>query len=124
MTTVTTIAADGTVTTRALTVEEIAELAALGSTGPVVPASVPKLALVRAMRQVGLDGDPENPVKAWTVVKGALAAASEEVQEDWELSTRIPRNYQAILDIATALSVPSEILDAVFILAESIDVAG
>jgi hypothetical protein len=89
-----------------------------------VPVSVPKLALVRAMRQVGLDGNPSNPVKAWTVVKGALAQASEEVQEDWELSTRIPRNYQALLDIASALNVPPETLDAVFILAEQIDVAG
>lgn len=89
-----------------------------------VPADVPKVALVRAMRLVGLDGSPANPVKAWTIVKGALAEADEETQEDWELSTRIPRNYQAITDIATALSVPSEALDAVFILARQIDVAG
>jgi hypothetical protein len=89
-----------------------------------VPDSVPKVALVRALRQVGLDGNPSNPVKAWTVVKGALAQASEEVQEDWELSTRIPRSYQAITDIAAALNVPSPVLDAVFILARQIDVAG
>lgn len=89
----------------------------------VVPNSVAKIALVRVFRIVGLDGNPANPIKAWPLIKAALAQAPEEVQEDWELSTRIPRSHPALAGIAAGFSVPSEVLDAAFIMAEQVDVA-
>jgi hypothetical protein len=84
---------------------------------PVVPAYVRKLALVRALRMVGLDGDPDNPVKAWPVIRAAIEAADEDTREDWTLAVEIPRDDPALDAIAGALDVPAGVLDEVFILA-------
>lgn len=92
-----------------------------------IPFSVPKIALVRALRMVGLDGDPSNPDKAWTIVKQILAASPPDVREDWDLSNSIPRNYPDLITMANMV-IPSEnvdaVLDAVFILAQEIDANG
>ncbi len=90
----------------------------------IVPADVAKVALVRALRLVGLDGNPANPTKAWPIIRADLEQAGEEVQEDWDLSTRIPRNYPALIALAAARAVSSQTLDAVFILARDIDTSG
>lgn len=87
---------------------------------PVVPAYVRKLALVRALREVGLDGEPDNPVKAWPVVRAAIEAADDVTQEDWALAVEIPRDDPALAAIAAALDVEASVLDAVFIAAAQI----
>jgi hypothetical protein len=120
-----------------ITVERHAELLAGNSAGknivsdangipqlvdqpPVVPAYVRKLALVRALREVGLDGDPDNPVKAWPLIKAAIEAADEDTREDWGLAVEIPRDDPALAAIAGVLDVPASVLDAVFIRAAQI----
>ena len=87
---------------------------------PTVPSYVRKLALVRALRAVGLDGDPDNPVKAWPVIRAAIEAADDDTQEDWALAVEIPRDDPALAAIAGPLNVPAIVLDAVFILAAQI----
>ena len=87
---------------------------------PVVPAFVRKLALVRALREVALDGDSDNPVKAWPLIRSAIEAADEDTREDWTLAVEIPRNDPALAAIADALDVPANVLDAVFIRATQI----
>lgn len=87
---------------------------------PVVPVFVRKLALVRALRTVGLDGDPENPVKAWPAIRAAIEGADEDTQEDWALAVEIPRDDPALDAIAAVLDVPAGVLDDVFILAAQI----
>jgi hypothetical protein len=84
---------------------------------PVVPAYVRKLALVRALRMVGLDGDPDNPVKAWPTIRAAIDAADADTQEDWALASEIPRNDPALALICQGLNVSDQVLDAVFIMA-------
>ena len=115
-----------------ITVERHAELLAGNSAGknivsdangipqlvdqpPVVPAYVRKLALIRALREVGLDGDSDNPVKAWPVISAAIQAADQVTQEDWGAAVEIPRNDPALAGIAGVLDVPASVLDAVFI---------
>lgn len=90
---------------------------------PVVPDEVKKLALVKALRIVTLAGEPDPApgADAWTAVKAALAAASDEVRENWDLAQAIPRDDADFQAMAVALSVPSAVLDGVFILADAID---
>lgn len=86
---------------------------------PLVPDEVSKLGLVRAMREVDIAGVPVGESagpSAWIVVQAALAAAPVEVQEDFAMATRIPRNDPVLLALAEEpLSVPSAVIDAVFI---------
>jgi hypothetical protein len=94
---------------------------------PQIPTSVPKLALVRALRMVGLDGDPENPNKAWTAVRQMIENGPADVKEDWDLSNTIPRNYPDLIAMANLVIPPENvdaILNAVFLLAKEIDSNG
>lgn len=73
----------------------------------VVPYIVAKLALVRAMREVGLDGQPATGASIWDHVKAAIAAAGGAVEEDWQLANYIPRNDPTINALAAQL-VPTD----------------
>lgn len=88
----------------------------------------PKLALMRALRLVQLDGTPmaEGQTSAWTVVKTALAASSEALQEDWQAVNRIPRDDPIMLAFTAGLpwpqgTDPNDVIDAVYELANGID---
>lgn len=84
----------------------------------LVPAVVPKVALVRAMRLTPFGGDT-----AWGAVKAALAGAPEEAQEDWSLATLIPRADTALNAMAVAIAgdQADAMLNALFTLADQID---
>ena len=90
---------------------------------PAVPVSVPKVALVRALRTIQIDGSPAAPAlpTAWDAVRTALAAAPADLQEDWTLLTSIPRNDATVAAFASALNVPGPLMDAIFTLADQID---
>lgn len=94
---------------------------------PEVPAQVPKLALVRAMRKTAMDGSPaaQGQSTIWDGVRAAIAMAGGATEEDWNLAVVIPRADPALNGLA-AMLVPdgptrTAILDALFILAEQID---
>lgn len=88
----------------------------------VVPDIVAKLALVRAMRMVTLQGAPAGAgPSAWDAVKAAIAVAPEAAQEDWQLATHMPRADPLLNAMASALGVSGATLDAVFVLADQID---
>lgn len=88
----------------------------------VVPDMVAKLALVRAMRMVTLQGAPAGAgPSAWDAVKAAIAGANEATQEDWQLATHMPRAEPMLNALSAALGVAASTLDAVFILADQID---
>lgn len=88
----------------------------------IVPEIVAKLALVRAMRMVTLQGGPAGAgPSAWDAVKAALAAAPEAAQEDWQLATHMPRADPMLNAMAGALGASGATLDAVFVLADQID---
>jgi hypothetical protein len=88
-----------------------------------IPASVPKVALVRALRTIQMDGSPASPElpTAWDAVRTALAAAPADLQEDWALLTTIPRSDPTVAAFAAALNVPAPLMDAIFTLADQID---
>lgn len=88
-----------------------------------VPEAVPKLALVRALRRTTLSGaaTTSTAASAWPQVQAVLAGAPSETQEDWDLLTLVPRHDPTVLAFAAVLSVSSEIMDQVFILAQKID---
>lgn len=73
----------------------------------VVPDMVAKLALVRAMREVGLDGQPVTTGSIWDAVKAAIAQAGGAVEEDWQLANHIPRADPTINALAAQL-VPTD----------------
>jgi len=80
---------------------------------PVVPETVTKIQLVRALRGAGL----------WEGVSGvraAIAAASVTIQEDWEFATILPRNDPLIAAFASALGLTGAQGDAIFIAAGAI----
>ncbi len=88
----------------------------------IVPEIVAKLALVRAMRMVTLQGGPAGAgPSAWDAVKAALAGAPEAAQEDWQLATHMPRADPMLNAMAGALGASGATLDAVFVLADQID---
>lgn len=91
----------------------------------VVPDMVAKLALVKAMREVGMDGQPVADLSIWDHVKAAIAAAGGAVEEDWQLANYIPRNDPTINALAAQL-VPTDppreaILDALFLRAAELE---
>ena len=91
----------------------------------VVPDMVAKLALVRAMREVGLDGQPATGASIWDAVKVAISQAGGAVEEDWQLANHIPRNDPTINALAAQL-VPTDppreaILDALFLRAAELE---
>ena len=73
----------------------------------VVPDMVAKLALVRAMREVGLDGQPVTTGSIWDAVKAAIAQAGGAVEEDWQLANHVPRADPTINALAAQL-VPTD----------------
>lgn len=73
----------------------------------VVPYIAAKLALVRAMREVGLDGQPATGASIWDAVKVAISQAGGAVEEDWQLANYIPRNDPTINALAAQL-VPTD----------------
>lgn len=75
-----------------------------------VPATVSKLQLVRALRQAELKA----------AFDMALAAASDEVREDWSLAVEIRREDPLVAAFAAALSVSPEVVDDLFRLAASL----
>lgn len=93
---------------------------------PVIPPSlVSKLALVKAMREVGLDGQPATGASIWDAVKVAISQAGGAVEEDWQLANYIPRNDPTINALAAQL-VPTDppreaILDALFLRAAELE---
>lgn len=85
---------------------------------PVIPELVSKLALVKAMREMGPDGQPATGATIWDSVKAAIAAAGGDVEEDWQLANFIPRHDPTINMLAAQL-VPTDpprqqMLDALF----------
>jgi hypothetical protein len=74
---------------------------------PAVPVSVTPLQMRRALRATGL----KNTVDA------ALAAASDEVREEWEYATEIMRNNTTLDQMAHALGKTDAEIDALFQLA-------
>lgn len=80
---------------------------AVASASPAVPALVSKLALVKAMREIGMDGQPVAGVSVWDQVKAAIAAAGGDVEEDWQLANFIPRSDPTINALAAQL-VPTD----------------
>lgn len=91
----------------------------------VVPYIVAKLALVRAMREVGLDGQPATGASIWDAVKVAISQAGGAVEEDWQLANYIPRNDPTINALAAQL-VPTDppreaMLDALFLRAAELE---
>lgn len=93
---------------------------------PVIPPSlVSKLALVKAMREVGLDGQPATGASIWDAVKVAISQAGGAVEEDWQLANYIPRNDPTINALAAQL-VPTDppreaMLDALFLRAAELE---
>ena len=92
---------------------------------PGAPSLVSKLALVKAMREVGMDGQPVSDLSIWDHVKAALAAAGGDVAEDWQLANFIPRNDAALNALAAQL-VPTDppreaMLDALFLRAAQLE---
>lgn len=89
----------------------------------LVPADVSKIALARAMRAIGLDGQlsGEGNPAMWGIFKAALAAADEKTSEDWELATRIPRADAAVQAFATGAGVTGDTLDRLFYAASLIE---
>ncbi len=91
----------------------------------VVPDMVAKLALVRAMREVGLDGQPVTTGSIWDAVKAAIAQAGGAVEEDWQLANHIPRADPTINALAAQL-VPTDpprqqLLDGLFLRAAELE---
>lgn len=91
----------------------------------VVPDMVSKLALVKAMREMGPDGQPATGATIWDAVKAAIAAAGGDVEEDWQLANFIPRHDPTINMLAAQL-VPTDpprqqMLDALFLRAAEME---
>jgi len=92
----------------------------------IIPDLVSKLALVKAMREVDLTGQPATPgTSIWDSVKAAIAAAGGDVEEDWQLANYIPRHDPMINALAVQL-VPSDppreqMLDALFLRAAALE---
>jgi hypothetical protein len=86
-----------------------------------LPSDVSKLSLVRAMRYI-----PFGDSNAWeSAAKPTLAAAPQEIQEEWEYATRIPLNHPIVLGLFSQV-IPDEeqqreLQLAIFQLASQID---
>lgn len=92
---------------------------------PAVPELVSKLALVKAMREMGPDGGPVVDLSIWDAVKSAIAAAGGDVEEDWQLANFIPR-HDATINMLAAQLVPTDpprqqMLDALFLRASQLE---
>lgn len=94
---------------------------------PILVDEVAKLALVRAMRMVRMDGAAvgQGDTSAWDQMKQAIAAAGITVQEDWDMAIRIPRLDPAMEALLTPF-IPVQaqrhaVRDAVFTLAGQIE---
>lgn len=105
-----------------LSAEELATIeadwAASDARPAPVPALVPKLALVRAMRLTPFGGGT-----TWDAVKAGLAAAAADTQEDWQIATHMPRADADLNAMAVAIAgeQAGAMLDALFTLADQID---
>lgn len=91
----------------------------------IIPELVSKLALVKAMREMGPDGGPVVDLSIWDAVKSAIAAAGGDVEEDWQLANFIPRHDPTINALAAQL-VPTDpprqqMLDALFLRAAELE---
>lgn len=81
-----------------------------------------KLAFVRALRSLRLDGTPGVPEdNAWLTFQAALASAPADMQEDWSLLVNVPRTDPAVMAFAAGLGVSEPVLDALFQLAMELD---
>jgi len=74
---------------------------------PAVPSSITPLQARKALRAAGLK----------TQVDALLAAAPEEVREEWEYATAVERNHPTLLSLAAALPLTEQQLDELFIAA-------
>lgn len=72
---------------------------------PVVPKTISKLQLVRALRSAG----------HWGNVKATLAQADATTQEDWEYAFKINRSDPVVASFAAALGLTEDNLDDIFI---------
>lgn len=91
-------------------------------------AHTPKLAIVRALRRLNLDGSvaPDDLGDLWPAARLALAGAAEALREDWELMSTAPRADGIIQAFAVALPWtlgvdPQDMLDRAFRAAVLID---
>lgn len=83
-----------------------------------VPEEISKVQLIRALRLTELPSGSN----AWETAKLILSAAGEELNEDWDAITRVPRNDATFLSLAEQIRVSegmttqamSDLLDQVF----------
>lgn len=93
------------------------------------PMATSKLALIRALRRIQLDGQKvtsPQQTSAWEAVKAAMADAPEEIQEDWQSATRIPRDDPIMNELVATLPwpkgvSPEDVIDAAYTIAAEAD---
>lgn len=66
--------------------------------------TVSKIGLMRALKEAEL----------WTTLVGMIGAASQDVQDEWNLATEIPRGDDTVAAFAAARSMTDAQVDALF----------